>query len=119
MEFNEELFENIVKSKEHKQASSMYKRIIEAINEFEESIKDDEQASVIVSAFANTPILINEVGFWDPDIIVFYGSMEGVGSNVQVFQHITQLNLCLIASKRPHPEKPRRKIGFSVAPQED
>ncbi|WP_370464344.1 DUF6173 family protein [Leptotrichia sp. oral taxon 223] len=38
---------------------------------------------------------------------------------VQVLQHTSQLNLCLIASKRPHPEKPRRKIGFLVDSQED
>lgn len=102
-----------------KLADGMYERIIKTVEEFEEEIGDDEQASVVISSFANNPILINDIGYWNPDIIIFYGNLVNDGSSVQVLQHTSQLNLCLIASKRPHPEKPRRKIGFLVDSQED
>ena len=102
-----------------KLSGGMYERIIKTIEEFEEEIGDDEQASVVISSFANNPILINDIGYWNPDIIIFYGILVNDGSSVQVLQHTSQLNLCLIASKRPHPEKPRRKIEFLVDSQED
>ena len=100
-------------------AKFMCKRIIEIIADFEETIKDDEQACLTVSSTANQLILINDVSYLNPNIIIFYGNLVADGARVQVLQHINQLNLCLLASKRPHPEKPRRKIGFSLDAQED
>ena len=53
-----------------KLSGGMYERIIKTIEEFEEEIGDDEQASVVISSFANNPILINDIGYWNPDIII-------------------------------------------------
>ena len=51
-------------------------------------------------------------------MIVFYGELED-GSRVELLQHLSQLNLLLVAVKRPHPEEPRRVIGFTTSPEPD
>ena len=112
-------YSDILNKKNYNLASWMYERVVNTINDFEKDIRDDEQASIVVSSFANNPILINDVSYWNPDIIIFDGVLVSDGSTVQVLQHTSQLNLCLIASKRRDPERPRRKIGFSVDSQED
>lgn len=101
-----------------KYASGTYERIIELIQDFEENIKEDEQASMIVPAFPNNPILVNDLRYYNPYIIIFEGTFSD-GSYVEVLQHQSQLNLCLIASKRLNPKIPRRKIWFSLDSQED
>lgn len=114
-EYLDDLLSNI---RDYNLADWTYERIVKAIQNFEDNIKDDEQASIIVPALPNQPLLIDDVGYKNPDIITFSGRFAD-GSYVELLQSQSQLNLCLIASKRPHPEKPRRTIGFSVGSQEE
>ena len=51
-------------------------------------------------------------------MIVFYGELED-GSRVELVQHLSQLNLLLVAVKRTNPEEPRRVIGFTTSPEPD
>ena len=51
-------------------------------------------------------------------MIVFYGELED-GSRVELVQHLSQLNLLLVAVKRSNPEEPRRVIGFTTSPEPD
>ncbi|MBP2635513.1 MAG: hypothetical protein H6Q72_1420 [Firmicutes bacterium] len=104
--------------REDNPAEYIYERLIEEIQEFEEALDADMQAGFKYVSFGETVYLIDDIGYWNPDIIIFYGSSHN-GSPVQLVQHITQLNLLLIAVKRPDTSRPRRKIGFSSASQED
>lgn len=88
-------------------------RVIETINEFENTLPNDCEAGIVITQFSNTPILIKDVRYWNPDILIFDG-LHPDGSEVQIVQHVSQLNLCLKTVKRQNPEEPRRKIGFSA-----
>ena len=57
---------------------------------------------------------IEGMGYFDPDIVTFYGSEPG-GARTQLIQHVSQLNVMLRALPKPgEAEKPRR-IGFRLA----
>ena len=99
-------------------ASDMYARVVTLINKFEEDLPDDLQAGGRLVSAGNITFSIQDVGHWDPNMIVFYGELED-GSRVELLQHLSQLNLLLVAVKRPHPEEPRRVIGFTTSPEPD
>ena len=90
-------------------ASDMYQRIVALINNFESELPDTMQAGGrLVSA-----------GDWDPNMIVFYGELSD-GSAVELVQHLSQLNLLLVAVPRQDDiQKPRRVIGFTQKAEPD
>ena len=55
-------------------ASDMYRRIVALINNFESDMPDDMQAGGRLVSAGNITFSIQDVGFWDPNMIVFYGS---------------------------------------------
>lgn len=95
-------------------ASDMYRRIVALINNFESDMPDDMQAGGRLVSAGNITFSIQDVGFWDPNMIVFYGELSD-GSHVELVQHLSQLNLLLVAVKRTDDtDKPRRIIGFTT-----
>lgn len=99
-------------------AEWMYERIINTINEFESKLPDDMQAGGRLISFGNTAFSIDNVGYWNPDMIIFYGTLPDnetalAGGKIELLQHVSQLNLLLTAVKRQDDlTKPRREIGF-------
>lgn len=92
-------------------ADGMYTRIIEQINDFEADLPDDMQAGGRFVNFGDKIYAIDDVGYYNPNIIIFYAT-DPSGAPVQVLQHISQLNVLLIAVPRRDLTKPRRRIGF-------
>lgn len=92
-------------------ADWMYERIIEKIEDFEKDLPEDMQAGGMLANFANMTFSIDDIGYHNPDMIIFYGTQSD-GSKVELLQHTSQLNLLLIAVPLSNPQKPRRKIGF-------
>ena len=108
----------IPKLRDHSLADWMYERLVKTIDEFESELPDNMQAGGRLVSFQNTTFSIDDVGYWNPDIIRFYGTLPD-GSEVQLVQHTSQLNLLLVAVPRKDDlSKPRRKIGFEVPAQE-
>lgn len=99
-------------------ASDMYQRIVALINNFEAELPDDMQAGGRLVSSGNITFSIQDVGYWDPNMIVFYGELTD-GSSVELVQHLSQLNLLLVAVKRTDPEQPRRIIGFNTKNEPD
>lgn len=100
-------------------ASDMYRRIVALINNFESDMPDDMQAGGRLVSAGNMTFSIQDVGFWDPNMIVFYGELSD-GSHVELVQHLSQLNLLLVAVKRTDDtDKPRRIIGFTTKDEPD
>ncbi|HJE83267.1 hypothetical protein CJ260_01270 [Megasphaera sp. ASD88] len=100
-------------------ASDMYRRIVALINNFESDMPDDMQAGGRLVSAGNITFSIQDVGFWDPNMIVFYGELSD-GSHVELVQHLSQLNLLLVAVKRTDDtDKPRRIIGFTTKDEPD
>ena len=99
-------------------ASDMYRRIVALINNFESDMPDDMQAGGRLVSAGNITFSIQDVGFWDPNMIVFYELSDG--SHVELVQHLSQLNLLLVAVKRTDDtDKPRRIIGFTTKDEPD
>lgn len=59
---------------------------------------------------------IEGVGFFEPDILTFYGRDED-GLKTQLIQHVSQLNVVLRAIPKMEPEEPARRIGFRLEQQ--
>ncbi len=103
--------------RDYKLADWMYERLVKAINEFEEDLSDDLiTAAKFVSLGNDAQITIDDMGYHNPDIIIFYGTTSD-GSPAKLIQHTSQLNLMLVAVKRSNPDEPRRKIGFYQNPE--
>lgn len=96
-------------------ASWMHERIIKQINNFEENLPSDKQAG---GRFVSSPdgmvFSIEDVGYHNPDMIIFYGTTKN-GDKVRLLQHTSQLNLLLVAVPRTDDlTQERRKIGFAL-----
>lgn len=88
----------------------MYKRISRSIIEFEKELDDTKEVGArLVSFNANETILIDDLGYWGPDLIKFYGTNKD-GNKVELMQHTSQVNVLLVAVP-VEGEKPNR-IGF-------
>ncbi len=57
---------------------------------------------------------IEGMGYFDPDVITFYGS-DGSGARTQLVQHVSQLNVMLRALPKTVEDKPANRIGFRLA----
>jgi len=107
------LNDRIREKEEFHQAVWMYKRIVQSVQRFEAKLPDDMQAGGKLVAFQNTIFTIDKISYWNPDMLIFFGTLPD-GSNVELLQHTSQLNVLLVAVKRKNPENPRRKIGFEI-----
>jgi hypothetical protein len=89
-------------------------RLSRMIEDFEARLDKDEEIGVRVVGLPGDGVMqIEDVGFWGPDMILFFGRNEQ-GKPVRLAQHYTQMNLLL--TSRPKPEdKPARRIGFQLS----
>src|SRR5262249_34955772 len=94
-------------------AEWMYRRIVKAIVDFETSLDKEHEIGMRLVSFANREVFnINNVGFWNPDMIIFFG-ISADGQPVELIQHMSQLNIMLVAAKKMNEEAQR--IGFQLA----
>lgn len=91
-----------------------YERLILYIKNFEELLDSEHEVAMgFVGASAGV-LRIEGIGYFDPDIVTFYGS-DADGTRTQLIQHVGQLNVLLRAlPKHPEAQAPRR-IGFRLA----
>ena len=92
-------------------ADTMYNRIVKLIEDFESTLNPDEISALFISGYSEN-LIINDVGFQNPYLMIFYCQGDTNSSEVQIIQHVSQVNLCLVKAKRSHPDTPRRQIGF-------
>ena len=59
-------------------------------------------------------IRIEGMGYFDPDIVTFYG-VDEQGIRTQLIQHVTQLGVTLRALPRIADRAEPRRIGFRLA----
>lgn len=93
-------------------AQTMYENIVERIKKFEAALPNDKQAGGCLVSAPSTVFLINKVTYADPDVIIFMGALSD-GSSVELLQHVSQVNLLMVAvSRTDNLDQPRREIGF-------
>ncbi|MGB8814748.1 MAG: DUF6173 family protein [Paracoccaceae bacterium] len=91
-----------------------YERLILYIKNFEEQLDARHEVAIGFTGGEVGVLRIEGLGFFDPDIVTFYGRDDG-GTKTQLIQHVTQLNVMLRATARAEPAEPARRIGFRLA----
>ena len=98
--------------KNHNLADEFYKRLVSIIVDFEKNIKSDEEVGVrLVSFGENIIIHIDDLGYWNPSLIYFYGR-DNDDKKVQLVQHVSQISILLM--KVPRTNLERERIGFEM-----
>ena len=93
-------------------ASEFYKRLVKYIVDFENKLQETEEVGAKLVSFGESILIhVDNMGYWNPSLICFYGK-DTNGNSVQLVQHITQISYLLIAVPRMNPERPR--LGFKL-----
>lgn len=88
----------------------MFERLATYIKQFESTLDDEHEIGARLVSFGhNLTFHIEDMGYYGPDMIVFYGRNDN-GEPVQLIQHTSQLSVLLVAVRK-QAERPRR-IGF-------
>ncbi|KPP86706.1 MAG: hypothetical protein HLUCCO07_14340 [Rhodobacteraceae bacterium HLUCCO07] len=91
-----------------------YERLILYIQNFEEQLDNEHEVAMGFTGGDTGVIRIEGMGFFDPDIVTFYGS-DATGTRTQLIQHVSQLNVMLRALPRQVDRAVPRRIGFRLA----
>ena len=92
-----------------------YDRLILYIRNFESQLDSNQEIAMGFAGSDAGVVSIEGLGYYDPDILTFYGRDEE-GMKTQLVQHVTQLSVILRAVPKVAPEIPARRIGFHLAP---
>jgi hypothetical protein len=89
-----------------------YQKLVECINSLEQSFDDEHEIGArLVSFGSSVTFHLQDMNYYDPNIINFYGKNER-GEELQLIQHVSQLSVMLITLKK-QIEVPVR-IGFNL-----
>ncbi len=91
-----------------------YQRLILYIQNFEKVLDAEHEVAMSFTDTGAGFLRIEGLGYFDPDIVTFYGT-DGSGARVQLVQHVTQLNVLLRATPKQEKTEAPRRIGFQLA----
>jgi len=100
--------------KQKSDAEWAYERLILYIQNFEEQLDNEHEVAMGFAGNDTGVLRIEGLGYFDPDIVTFYGSDEE-GGRMQLIQHVSQLNVTLRALPIPKEDTAPRRIGFELA----
>jgi hypothetical protein len=99
-------------------ASQFHDRLIKMVREFDRDLRQDEEVGMRLVSFGQTVTFhVEEIGYHDPSLITFHGTMPD-GQKVSLVQHVSQISFLLMAMKRRNPEEPKRPFGFQPPAKE-
>ena len=103
---------NIPEIKNQNHANAFYDRLVSIIVDFEKNLNSDEEVGARLVSFGETIIMhIDDLGYWNPSLIYFYGR-DNNDREVQLVQHVSQISVLLMKVPRTNPE--RERIGFKM-----
>ncbi len=91
-----------------------YQRMILYIRKFEEGLDENHEVAMAFAGDASGVMRIMGMGYFDPDMVTFYGQ-DAAGMRTQLVQHVTQLSVLLRALPKPVAHVEPRRIGFRLA----
>ena len=91
-----------------------YERIILYIQNFEAQLDNEHEIGVGLTGGTTGPMRIEGLGYYDPDIVTYYGT-DASGAKAQLIQHVSQLNVTLIAQPKQTDQPEPTRIGFRLA----
>ena len=90
-------------SQDHNLADAFQQRLVSMINEFNLSIDKDSEVGLQLCNFGQKiTFYITDIGYWNPSLIRFYGIDTETHNEVELIQHVSQINVLLI--KLPSPK---------------
>ncbi|MEW9919718.1 DUF6173 family protein [Marimonas sp. MJW-29] len=90
-----------------------YERTVLYLRNFEEQL-DNEHEVAMGFVGGNAGVLrIEGMGYFDPDIVTFYGT-DAEGGRTQLVQHVSQLSVIFRALPKARPGKAPNRIGFRL-----
>jgi hypothetical protein len=90
-----------------------WERLILYIKNFEDQLDDAQEIAMGFAGGEAGVIRIEGVGYFDPDLVTFYGTDES-GARTQLIQHVTRLSVMLRAMPKAPAEAEPRRIGFQL-----
>lgn len=95
-----------------------YERIVMYIQKFEETLDGDQEVGIGFAGGDVGTVRIQGMGYFAPDLITFYGE-DPNGAKTQMVQHVSQLNVMLVASPKEDDTRAPTRIGFQLAQKLD
>ncbi len=92
-----------------------YERLVLYIRNFESQLDASQEIAMGFTGSQAGILRIEGLGYYDPDIVTFYGRDEE-GLKTQLVQHVSQLSVLLRAVPKVQEAEPPRRIGFSLNP---
>jgi hypothetical protein len=94
-------------------AQWMWTRLAQSIAAFEKQLDAEHEVGFRLVSFDGGQVFhAEDIGFWNPDLILFFGRNDS-GAPMQLIQHISQVSVLLVAAKKQSAE-PARRIGFDI-----
>lgn len=90
-----------------------YERLILYIRNFEETLDNEHEVAMGFTGGDAGVLRIEGMGFFDPDIVTFYGA-DATGAKTQLVQHVSQLSVLLRALPKQAEQEAPRRIGFRL-----
>ncbi len=90
-----------------------YERVVLYIQKFEEQLDANHEAAIGFTGADAGVLRIEGMGYFDPDIVTFYGS-DPAGGRTQLIQHVSQLNVILRALPKEVQDAEPNRIGFRL-----
>ena len=95
-------------------ASEFYKRLVNKINLFNESLDDEYEVGVRLINFGQTITFhLQDMDYLNPSLITFLGETE-TNERVELIQHISQISILLMKLRRKDPSQPKHPFGFTI-----
>lgn len=91
-----------------------YERLVIYLQNFEKGLDAEHELAMGFTGAAAGVMRIEGIGYFDPDIVTFYGTGPD-GMRSQLVQHVGQLNVMLRAMPKPDPKAEPMRIGFRLA----
>ncbi len=90
-----------------------YERVVLYLKKFEEGLDSNHEAAIGFTGADAGVLRIEGMGYFDPDILTFYGS-DPAGGKTQLVQHVSQLNVMLRAFPKQIENAAPNRIGFRL-----
>ena len=91
-----------------------YERLILYIQNFEKTLDNEHEVAMGFTGGDAGVIRIEGMGYFDPDIVTFYGS-DQASAKTQLVQHVSQLSVMLRALPKQVEAAAPNRIGFRLA----
>ena len=95
-------------------AELAYERIVMYIQNFEKTLDAEHEVGMGFAGSDAGSLKIQGMGYFAPDMVTFYGN-DMDGNKMQLVQHVSQLNVMLVAEPKAEPEQEPVRIGFKLA----